>query len=242
MERFGWMICLLASLIAPTGCNNTSKETDSVTADGGKPDSDATPGDSEGPDKAVFAFLEAVRTGDDVKADEMLTELAREAIAEEKMEVAPPGSETASFEVKEVEMISPEESESDDEIAHVASTWTDIGDDGEPRTDEIIWVLKEGNDGWRIAGMATKVFDDLPPVILDFEDPKDMQRKQEEIDKEMERRARKEAEEFLANQDKADQEDDQPDDSVEAVADEEPDPEPAREVRHAQSKGNSKRK
>ena len=64
--------------------------------------------------------------------------------------MAPPGSDTARFEVGSVEYVVK------DELAHVDSTWTDVGDDGKPHTDEIIWALRLDAQGWRIAGMATK--------------------------------------------------------------------------------------
>jgi hypothetical protein len=108
------------------------------------------------------------------------------------MAVAPIGSDSASFTVGEVEL--PEEGNG--ELAHVASTWTDIDDDGQPRTDEILWVLRHEEQGWRIAGMATKVFEEEPPLLLNFEDPTDMRRKQQMAETEMERRAREVAREL----------------------------------------------
>src|SRR5262245_4285651 len=58
-----------------------------------------------GADVAVFKFLEAVQHGKDKEAANMLTKMAREKTAEMEMVVAPPGSDTASFEVGEVQMI-----------------------------------------------------------------------------------------------------------------------------------------
>jgi hypothetical protein len=195
MERVGIKIWVLALFLVPVGCAGCtgSKEADPQASAKSAPVEKEEA--SEGPDDTVFSFLEAVRTGDDVGANDKLTPLAREKTAENDMVVAPPGSETARFEVGEVELLSAEESESDDAGAHVACTWTDIDDDGEPHTDEIIWVLKQVDEGWRIAGMITKVFPDEPPLILDFEDPQDMQRKQALYEQEMERRARRQSDE-----------------------------------------------
>jgi len=44
-------------------------------------------------------------------------------------------------------------------------------------------------EGWRVVGMAMRVFEDLPPLLLNFEDPEDMLAKQEMVAKELERRA-----------------------------------------------------
>jgi hypothetical protein len=133
-----------------------------------------------GPDVAVFEFLKAVQTGDDKKAAEMLTKLAREKTAEMEMVVAPPGSETASFEVGEVQML-------EDRGAYVSSTWTDVGEDGQPHSDQIVWLVRNEPEGWRIAGMVTKLFESK--LVLNFEDPQDMMRKQQLAEQEMLRRA-----------------------------------------------------
>jgi hypothetical protein len=120
------------------------------------------------PDVTLREFLEAVRTGDDAKAEQLLTVVAREETRKHDLSVAPPGSETAKFEVGKVEYIAA------NEVAHVESTWTDIGEDGQPQSDMIIWMLRRDPAGWRIAGMATKIFKDELPLLLDFEDPEDM--------------------------------------------------------------------
>ena len=134
----------------------------------------------------VRDFLQAIKTGDETISNELLTPLARQKTAELDMAVAPMGSETATFTVGEVEL----PAEGGGDLAHVASTWTDIDDDGQEHTDEILWVLRREDEGWRIGGMATKVFEDRDPLLLDFEDPEDMRRKQQFAEAEMERRAR----------------------------------------------------
>jgi hypothetical protein len=139
-----------------------------------------------GPDKAVHDFLDAVRRGDDAKAAKMLTPVAREKTAELHMVVAPPGSETAQFEVGEVEMVS-------EDGAHVATTWTDVDAEGNRHSDQILWILRKEKEGWRVAGMATKIFDDELPIILNFEDPQDMLRKQKLAEEEVARRADRDA-------------------------------------------------
>jgi len=139
-----------------------------------------TSGDGRDPQAVMTDFLNAVRGGDDKQAAAMLTTLARQKTTEMQMVVAPPGSDTANFKVLEVE------TEGDE--AQVGTDWTDLDADGQPRTDRVVWLLRKEADGWRIHGMGTRVFDDLPPIILNFEDPADMLRKQQQAEEEIARR------------------------------------------------------
>jgi hypothetical protein len=140
----------------------------------------ASSADGRAPDAVIADFLEAVRAGDDKKSSELLTETARTRAAEKEMVVAPPGSDTASFKVLEMEIEGNE--------AQVGTDWTDLDADGQSRTDRIVWMLRKEPAGWRIHGMATRVLPDLPPVMLDFENPDEMLRKQHEAEQEIARR------------------------------------------------------
>lgn len=142
------------------------------------------PADAKTPDLAVKTFLEAVRKGDHEKATLMLTPTARIETAKHELSVAPPGSATAKFTVGQVEYVTPEK-----DGAHVASTWTDFDLEGKPNADNIVWVLRMEDEGWRIAGMAVKIFEGELPLILNFEDPEDMIRKQKLAAEEMARRS-----------------------------------------------------
>ncbi len=132
--------------------------------------------------RVVDEFLEAVRTGDDQRAAALLTPLARQRTAEMQMVVAPPGSDTAKFEVCEVRLV--------DFGAEVATNWTDLDTDGRRHTDRILWRLRKEPDGWRIAGMASQVFPGEPEIVLNFEDPAEMLRKQQQAEEEIARRDR----------------------------------------------------
>jgi hypothetical protein len=77
------------------------------------------------------------------------------------------------------------------DVVHVATTWTDVDPDGFKTTENVIWVTRLDPEGWRIVGMAMKVFDDLPPLLLDFEDPEDMLAKQRLVATELQKRAAK---------------------------------------------------
>ena len=167
------MIAIGGLLIGAWGCGNSGSTASKLPL----------PADSKSPDLAVKTFLEAVRKGDHAKATLMLTPTARIETAKHDLSVAPPGSATAKFTVGQVEYVTPEK-----DGAHVGSTWTDFDLEGKANSDNIVWVLRLEEEGWRIAGMAVKVFDGELPLILNFEDPDDMIRKQNLAAQELARR------------------------------------------------------
>lgn len=134
------------------------------------------------PDVAVTQFLNAVRAGDQDKATSMLTTKARDEMAKADMVVQPPGSPSASFSIGQVKDVPQHNG------AHVTSTWTDVTPTGEEKTYDITWIVRQEKKQWRVAGMATKLFEDQPPLILNFEDPADMQQQVMAADQELARR------------------------------------------------------
>jgi len=187
MRSLAWMVTLGGILGMVIGCgqSGTSNHEENPPSESGRASSavgkQASAPKLEGPAAAVYEFLEAVRKGDDLGAERMLTSLARKKTQEMNMVVAPPGSDTARFEVGKVTML-------DETRAEVLCQWTDREADGTFRTDEIIWLVKKEPEGWRVAGMAAAVFPDQPPYPLNFEDPEDMLRQQEKIKAELTRR------------------------------------------------------
>jgi len=132
----------------------------------------------------VTAFLEAIKRGDDEGARSMLTKVARAKTQEMGISVAPPVNSTATYSIRECEMVPEAE-----DLVHVATTWTDTDSDGFTTTENVIWAVRLDPEGWRVAGMATRIFEDLPPLLLNFEDPEDMIAKQELVAKELQKRA-----------------------------------------------------
>lgn len=135
---------------------------------------------------AVVAFLDAIKRGDDATARGLLTQVARAKTQELGISVAPPVNDNATYAVRACEIIG----EAGD-VVHVATTWTDVDPDGFKTTENVIWVTRLDPEGWRIVGMAMKVFEDLPPLLLDFEDPEDMLAKQRLVAAELQKRATK---------------------------------------------------
>jgi len=134
---------------------------------------------------AIRDFLEAIKRGDDAAARSMLTQVARAKTEEMGLSIAPPVPATATYSIRDGETI-----DKAGEIVHVSTNWTDTDGEGFTTTDEVVWVTRLDPEGWRVVGMAMKVFDDAPPLLLDFEDPADMIAKQRQVAMEIQRRAK----------------------------------------------------
>lgn len=188
-------VCLM-TLAATIGCGGAEQPTKSVQ----KTDASAAPEETsaaettsapqtadavdaaDDPKVSLERFLTAIKAGDDETAASMLTPLARQKTSEMGLNVAPPGSDTATFKVIGVEM-------KGTTGAYVACEWNEVDEAGERSTDQVVWVMAKQEAGWRIAGMVAKIFPDLDAIVFNFEDPEDMIRKQEMAMQEMERRA-----------------------------------------------------
>ena len=157
-------------LLILAGCNQSSEPAATHQATGHA--AQASVGGT--PDQAVYDFLEAVRTGNHEKAGEMLSPLARQKTVEMHLEVAPPGSPTAKFTVGKVKY-----KPDDNDGAYVSCTWSDVDDEGHARSDEIVWGVRHEPEGWRIVGMVLQILPNEDALVLNFEDPEDMIRKQQ---------------------------------------------------------------
>ena len=189
MERIGFIVTLAVLSFSLAGCGKSAAPAgaDAGADAGASADATATVtssitiNDNDGPDIVVFKFLESVRLGEDLVAETLLTPIAQEKTKAMNMVVAPPGSDTASFRVGQVKPTG-------QDLCEVQSQWTDLDDEGKPKTDEIIWSVRRVNGRWRIAGMAAKIFPDLPPVVMNFENPEDMIQQRKMAEEEATRR------------------------------------------------------
>ena len=191
MKRHRW-IALASTVVLAFGCGKSEDASPGAAKPGSgeaKPAAAtvATSADPqsatnlEGPARAVYEWLDAVRTGNDAKATAMLTQVARQKAIEQDRTVRPPASDTARFQVGAVQYIG-------EDGARVASLWTDVDEDGETQTDEAMWVLRKEPEGWRVGGVAATVFEGEPPLLLNFEDPEETVQKQQWLREEVERR------------------------------------------------------
>lgn len=133
--------------------------------------------DTSKPEAVVAAFLDALRAGDNKTAEALLTTIARRETKEHNMPVKAPGSPSARCEIGEVKHVQGG--------VHVNSTWREYDQSGEQLTFEIVWVLRHEPIGWRVAGMATALAPDQPPIYLNFEDVPDMIAKWQQADDEL---------------------------------------------------------
>jgi hypothetical protein len=133
----------------------------------------------------VASFLDAIRKGDNDAATKLLTKVARRKAEEAGRCVAPAANDSAKIEVEEAAYPTPGH-----DIAHVPTRWIDLDDSGKSRTDKATWVCRLEPEGWRVAGFAAYVFENEDPLLLSFEDPEDMAKKQAWLKDEITRRSK----------------------------------------------------
>jgi len=186
------MALWIALLLIVAGCGKPAGTGESSTTPQGSEAAATATNDrtdavakAEGPAEAVAEFLEAMRTGNDEAAAQLLSAVARQKTAALNRNVTPPASDTAKFTVGKVDYVG-------SDGARVACTWTDFDTDGQQKTDEAIWVVRRESNGWRIAGVAQQMFRGEPPLLLNFEEPEDMVRKLQWAREETRRRMEKE--------------------------------------------------
>ncbi len=179
-------VIILGALAGLAGCGKPSAPASIASQESpGQPATQADAPTAETPQGAVTIFLSAVCAGNDAHAASMLTDLARQKTAEMDLEVAPPGSDTAEFRIGAIELVG-------EDAARVACTWSDLDEDGRRGEEQILWVLRREEPGWRIAGMAPTIFPGEPPLLLNFEDPEEMFEKLQWVQEEAMRRAQAE--------------------------------------------------
>jgi hypothetical protein len=113
--------------------------------------------------QVVYQFLDAVRQGNgETAASQLLTPLALQQITERNLNISPPGSPTAKFQLGKVQMLEADR-------AVVESVWTDVDADGKPYEEPICCALRLCDGNWRIYGMAEDLGPGEKPVVIDFE-------------------------------------------------------------------------
>jgi len=196
-------LALVLGLVTLSGCFKPAGDSSATSTDDGDaavaaaiPGCLNPPTSLDGPEGAVCQFLEAIRTGDDRKTEAMFVSQARQKIKDLEIPVTPRGSDTARFEIGQVESLG-------EDGARVPCKWTDLDREGEKRIDEMTWMVRKEGEGWRIAGMAATVFEGEAPLLLNFEDPEEVVAKLERLRQEVVARAAKEAEQAQRSEDSA---------------------------------------
>ena len=63
------------------------------------------------------------------------------------------------------------------------SVWTEADADGQRVSTDVIWVMRKQQNGWRVAGMATPVEEGQLPLLFNFEDPENMLKNKELVER-----------------------------------------------------------
>ena len=129
--------------------------------------------DTSDPKQVVMALIEAMKSGDKEAKAALLTTKAREETAKHELSVVADPMPNTEYQIAE-----PAYLKNNPDGAHVSCLLTETLADGTPAEYQIVWVLRrEGELGWRIAGMAVELSPGTKPQFLNFEDPLDMQNK-----------------------------------------------------------------
>lgn len=198
-----WMagLALLAMITAgcgkPSGTGQTAGNADDSSTQAAGEAKSAEAIQREGPVAVLAQFLEAYRNGDDEKAMPWLSTIARQKMAEEHVNVTPEKSETSRFEIGGVEYLDVEGKSSptcpaECSGARVETKLVDKDASGNLVSDRIVWVVRRESDRWGVAGMAAYVFPNEPPLLLNYENPSEMRKKEQWLREEMGRRDQQE--------------------------------------------------
>lgn len=187
MTRFACFLPLLLLVFGVTGSGCGKADSNPPTLETNPSQSSALPGGTAvatyerkqvttdaTPDQVVSVFLEAMRAADGASVEALLTSKAREETTRANMPVEPVAAPHAQFQVA-----APQYLPMNPNGAHVQAQWVE-SDGMLTYTHTVIWVLRRQTEGWRIAGFAIELVPGEGPQFLNFEDPADMLKKQQE--------------------------------------------------------------
>ncbi len=158
MERNLIVSAMVVGIILPAvGCTESAPPT---TTEATLAQQDAT---LSPPKSTARSFLQAVIDGDTQQATGLLTPQAIQQLQQSGKAFAPPGLETASFQIGAVRKLS-------DTQAFVQCYLTDSSAQQTTR-EEMCCIVKLVHGQWRISGIAFKITPNQRPFILDFEKP-----------------------------------------------------------------------
>ncbi len=192
LQNHGWLALVTLAVIGILGCGKSEGPAQQSAALADHDVQATKTGNMAGvqatnsPEAACQEFLDALRTGNDEKASNMLSQVAREKAAALGRSVTPSASDTARFAIGKVKYVG-------EDGAQVESSWTDEDNDGQTRTTNDVWIMRKEQEGWRIVGVAAMIFPGEPKLMLNFEDPDEVLKKLQWAREEIRRRAEKES-------------------------------------------------
>lgn len=183
MKRVLWPVAALLVAGLMCGCGSQQDGSTEAVSRAGEAGENAaatdrgTPSGGDGavssfksstPKETVSEFLSALQSGDKETTEALLTTKARQETEAHGLVVGPPGAPGATYSIGQVEPI-----EGDKSSAYVSCVWSEKENDAEF---EVVWILRQEQAGWRVAGMATRLGDSNEPVVLNFEDLSELER------------------------------------------------------------------
>lgn len=118
------------------------------------------------PQSVANGFLSAIRIGDHLATQNLLTGSSQAALKQQGLQPLTPGKLTAFFHVGTVEYLD------DQTSAYVQCVWSAEQSRDRREGQEMTLVLRHETEGWRVAGLVSH--DATSPVIFDFEQPQDL--------------------------------------------------------------------
>jgi acylphosphatase len=187
MKHRTWMLALGVLSLGLAGCGNSPKEgAPRAAASTGASPAAATARSAEPtaipaaaqPGEIVARFYDALKTGSAAGISALLTDKAREEMAKSGQDIRPQASSALTYSIGATELVDRQGTG-----AHVKTVWSETEANGTTASTEVIWVLRKQANGWRVAGMATAIEDGQLPILFNFEDPEDMERKREYVER-----------------------------------------------------------
>lgn len=117
-----------------------------------------------GPSESVVQFLDAIRAGNDEVSNGLLSDEAKRSVAAANLELSPPGSPQAKYQVGETRFMDAEQ-----DTALVETIWSEPNELNELVTMDVVWAVRLENTNWRITGMVVDMGAENPPEVIDFE-------------------------------------------------------------------------
>lgn len=129
------------------------------------------------PEQVVESYLASLKSENYVAAEDLLTQTAKEAFYQAKLQPSLPGSPDSTFKVGSVRFATQKQ-----ERGYVETTWTEMTEEGQPVSYAVdIYVRQEIPGIWRVAGMMMDV-EEGDIVFFNFEDAADMLNKNDGIE------------------------------------------------------------
>lgn len=159
---------------SPVAESDPSDAGATVANHAGQPHPVAVPATAK-PEEVVSVFLDAIRRGDSATTEALLTAKAREELEKHDFAVVPQATPNMQFDITGTQIVGQNDG------AHVHCRWTERYEDGDESYD-VVWVLRQHPEGWRVAGLAMQLVPEQPVQFLNFEDVADMEQKKADME------------------------------------------------------------